>query len=269
MRFAIKDAANILMVNKADGKVFLYSEDANSFDLKFSADEVHAKAKGNKCIGFDGEVTAELKMEFEVIQFKHLAIMASSDVETPEKYKAGLFKKVTLDESKKATIKGVKPVEGSVSAFKLDPIDGQTILGKELTVKKGDDSSGGYVLDLSADESVKQGDLVLVYYMEEKAKINLIKFSTKSKSPNFKIEADVAYKAYDGKMMALHMTIHNAKAKKNAELSLSTDNPSKFPMELDIFPDINGDYIDLVFLDDEKASISSLVEKLDPKIKLK
>ena len=70
MKFAIKDAANILMINAITKKPFLYSEDANTFELKISADSVYAKAKGAKSIAFAGEETAELKMEFDVIHIK-------------------------------------------------------------------------------------------------------------------------------------------------------------------------------------------------------
>lgn len=268
MKFAIKDAANILMINAITKKPFLYSEDANTFELKISADSVYTKAKGAKSIAFAGEETAELKMEFEVIQFKHLAIMASSDVETAERHKVGLVKKVTAGADKKAKLIKIKAVEGSISAFKLDPTDGQEIVGKELKLTSsvvGDDTE----IDFTTDETVKENDLILVYYMEEKAKIKMIKLSTKDIAPNFKIEADVAAKSYEGKMMALHLSIPNAKAKKNVELTLSTDNPSKFPMELDLFPDTNGEYGVLTFIDDSNASISSLVAQLDPSIKLK
>lgn len=267
MKFAIKDAANILMIDNVTKLPFLYSEDANTFELKLSADSVYAKAKGAKSIAFSGEDTAELKMEFEVIQFKHLAIMAASDVETVAKQKVGLFKKITVGAGKKAKLNKIKVVEGSVSAFKVDPVDGQEIIGKDLKLTAnvvGADTE----INFTADETVKENDLVLVYYMEEKANIKLIKFSTKDIAPNFKIEADVAAKTYEGKMMALHLTIPNSKAKKNAELSLSTDNPSKFPMELDIFPDREGHYVYLTFIDDSNASAASLAARLDPGIKM-
>ena len=63
MRFAIKDAGNVKVTNKATGIPIFYSEDANTFEYKFSAEAVYAKAKGENAIAFDGPTTAELKME--------------------------------------------------------------------------------------------------------------------------------------------------------------------------------------------------------------
>ena len=265
MRFAIKDAGNITFYNKATGVPAFYTEDANSFEFKLSSESVYAKAKGNKAIAFDGEVTCDLKMEFEVVQFAQLSVMLASDVVDASKHKSASMKKVKVNGDKKVTLAGIKAVTGSIMAFKLED-DGQEFANKlEFTAQ-----SLGKDTELTISSNIKEGDMVAVFYQIEKAKVKTIKMTSKGQSPNFRIEAEVAAKNTNGEMMALHLSVKNAKAKRNAELTFSAENPSKFPMELDCFPDEMDEYAELTFLvDEDGASIQSLAEKLDPTIKIK
>jgi len=257
-RFAIKDAADILFINKKTKVPFFYTEDANSFDFKMSAESIFAKAKGNKAIAFDGEINCELKIEFEVIQFAQLSVLLASDVVDEANKDIADWKKVTLNDQKKATLKGVKPVEGSVMAFVTND-DGQSF--KEKVEFNGVQNSEDYDITVNS-ESAKKGDILYVCYQVTHKKVKQISMKADGKSPNFIIEAAVAAKDVNGDMMALHLSIKNAKAKRNAELSFTTDNPSKFPMELDCFPDENGEYAVLSYIEDGVAGGASLLERV-------
>jgi hypothetical protein len=260
MRFAIKDAGNLVFINKATGVPAFYSEDANSFEFKYSAESVYAKAKGNKAIAFEGETTCELKVEYEVIQFAQLSVMMASDVVDANNHELSRTFKGRLDGSKKITIKNAKPVEGSISVFKLAP-DGQEF--EQKYEAKLQQQAKDAEITVST-EGAKAKDMVIVFYMEAMPKIKTITMKDNGESPNFRIEADVAARTQDGKNMAMHMSIKNAKAKKNAELTLSAENPSKFPMEFDCFTDENGEYAVLSYIGDGNASPASMLEALDP-----
>lgn len=266
MSFAIKDAANLTLYDRVTNVPLFYTEDANNFEFKMSAETVYAKAKGNKKIAFDGEITAECKIEFEVIQFAHLSVMLASDVVSLNKKKVAEMQKLVLDGGKKAKLLKTKPVSGSIIAFKLGK-DGQELVGEKLSIST---QESGVDTEITVTSSaLKEGDRIAVFYQLEAPKVKNITLSNKSKSRNFRIEADVKARTDMGEDIVLHLSIKNARAKRNAELTLSAENPSKFPMDLDCFPDESGDYAELTFIYDENAELSSLVEKLDPTIVLK
>lgn len=260
MRFAIKDAGNITFYNKATGVPAFYTEDANSFDFKLSAESVFAKAKGSKAVAFEGEVNCDLKIEFEVVQFAHLSVMMASDVVDKKQHNSAKSVKTKVQTGNKILLEKTKPVSGSIVAFKLMS-DGQEFAEKlTFEVKtSGQDTE----LTVSAPVSLKENDLVIVFYQEEMPKVKTITMTSNGTSPNFRIEADVSARDTNGKMVALHLSIKNAKAKRNAELSFSAENPSKLSMELDCFPDEMGEYAELTFLmDDDTVSPLSLAESI-------
>lgn len=260
MRFAIKDAGNVKVTNKATGIPIFYSEDANTFEYKFSAEAVFAKAKGENAIAFDGPTTAELKMEFEVIQFSQLAIMLASEVTHATNKETAKTYKGSIGTGKKVLIKGVKPVEGSVTAFKLQE-DGQEFDGSKLEIN-GMQKTADYEITITS-ESVKEKDMVIIFYLEQIPKIDIIKMNSGNTTPNVRIDADIAARTQDGKNLVLHLAIMNAKAKKNAEFNLSAENPSKFTMEFDCFKDENGDFGEFSYVRDNVAGSASLIDALD------
>lgn len=267
MNFAVKDAANITFYDVKTGNPILYTENANSFEFKLNAETVYAKAKGNKAIAFDGEITCELKIEFEVIQLGHLSMMLASDVVEKSNHKNGQMRKLRLDNLKKCKLLKTTPVSGSVLVFKLAS-DGQEILEKYTITETTSGQDHEITVTTS---SAKEGDIVGVFYQLQSTKIKTITMSTNGKSPNFRIEADVSARTHNGEMMVFHLTIKNAKAKRNAELTLSAENPSKFPIELDCFPDEFGEYAEIAFFEEGAVAMSlkDTVSNLDPDIRIR
>ncbi|WP_101773518.1 hypothetical protein [Peptostreptococcus faecalis] len=264
MAFAIKDAADMGVFNKETGVPLFYTEAANSFELKIESEEVFAKAKGVDTIGFNSGKKVSGKAEFEVIQFPQLSIILASDVAEKNNYAVAKKLKAKLGADKKVILKGESPLEGSMMAMLLKD-DGAELGEKvEVTVTKvGDDT------EVVFPDTVKEGQFVILFYQNVAQKVKVIKVTSEGDTPNLRIEAIVSAKMQNGKKMALNLVINNARAKNNAELTFSTENPSKFPMEFDCFPDELGEIFELTFIEDDGTTdLEEKVKNLDPSIKL-
>ncbi|MCC0713485.1 hypothetical protein IC217_21090, partial [Clostridioides sp. ES-W-0017-02] len=128
MRFAIKDASNIIVKNKTTGEPLFYTADLNAFNFKLDSESVYAKAKGANAIAFDGSVTCSLALEQEVIQMPQLAMLLASDM-VEESAKVGKRKLLTSDSTKKVTLENVKPVTNSISVYSVEK-DGISLVKK-------------------------------------------------------------------------------------------------------------------------------------------
>ncbi|HBH3444642.1 TPA: hypothetical protein KSJ73_002914 [Clostridioides difficile] len=257
MRFAIKDASNIIVKNKTTGEPLFYTADLNAFNFKLDSESVYAKAKGANTIAFDGAITASLALEQEVIQMPQLAMLLASDM-VEESAKVGKRKLLTSDSAKKVTLENIKPVTNSISAYSVEK-DGISLV-KKLQFTSTVTGSNTEITISTADFNA--GDKVAVFYLEELPKAKVIKIKEESTAPNYVIEADVMAKTADGEYMVLYMTIPNAKAQRSIELNLTAENPSGFNMTLDVLPDENKEYVVFAFVGDEDVSLVRMASML-------
>lgn len=230
MNFAIKDAGNVTVSEKATYAPLLYSEDANTFNLKIESEQDYAKAAGENVIAFDGQETATLMMEFEVYQFGQMALtLASKEVEGTKAVRRTT--KVECTEAGKITF-APTPVAGSIRVAKLAD-DGQELLSDELTV-------GALTTGEMTITEAEVGDKFMVFYKEEIENVKSITFKSDSVSSNMIIDADVRGKTRDGKYLILNVNLPNVKPKKSFELDAQADSVSKLSLEFDVFKDFDG-----------------------------
>ncbi|MCI9976453.1 hypothetical protein JY742_10000 [Clostridioides difficile] len=257
MRFAIKDASNIIVKNRVSGKPLFYTEDLNTFNYKIDSESVYAKAKGANSIAFDGALTITLTMEQQVLQMNQLAMLLASDV-VEETAKVGKRKLLVSDDAKKVTLENLRPVANSISVYSVEK-DGISLV-KEL--KFTSSISGSNTEITITDTEFTEGDRVTVFYLEEKPKAKVIKIKDGSTAPNYIIEGDVLVKTTDGDYMVLYMTIPNAKAQRSIELNLEAENPSSFNLTVDVLKDENGEYSTFAFVGSENVTPTVMASKL-------
>lgn len=135
--YGIKDASDVIIVEKGTSNVVAKANYANKTDIEFKADRVWAKKKGNNQIPWDANRQGTLTFESEEIDLKFLALMASgkgltkgaNTIFKDERFKLTEDKLIRLSET---------PLPGTVSVHKLNA-DGLThdLTIPELVVGEG------------------------------------------------------------------------------------------------------------------------------------
>lgn len=230
MNFGIKDAANLFIKKKSDGKMFLYTPYANVTTNEWTADQVEARAKGVRAIIWNHNKQSTLNVECEVFEMKWLAMMAGSDWITGS---TEVLRRevVTTDELGAATLSGT-PVENSLSVFELgsdgvsfdSEVEGATVSGNELTIT-----------DLVNTK-------IVVFYMEAVENAKKLTFKFDKYPENFEIFGDVMITPKDGgnpEFVQMHWG--NAKPQSNFTITLDAANPTNLSITFDLLPDENGD----------------------------
>lgn len=248
MAFAIKDACNVTVYDRATGKPVFYTEDLNAFNLNLSSETVYAKAKGANKIAFDGALEGTLGFESEVIQFPQMAMILSSDMVKGEA-KVGRRVLKEIDAEKKVLLNGVKPVTGSITVFSVEA-DGKTHI-EELTCSP--QTSGSDTTLTLTGTTATQGQKVSVYYLEAKPQTKKITVNGDAKGSNYFMHGYTTAKDEFGVNQIMTIKVNNCKPQRNIELALNADAPSTFNTTFDLLPDENGDYFELAFLGEEEA----------------
>lgn len=229
--YGIKDAANLFIKSKADGKMFLYTPYANVTTNDWSADQVEARAKGVKAIVWDTNKESTLTVESEVFDLKWLAMLAGND--WVEGSTDVLRREVVLlDELGSGELTGT-PVEESVSAYEV--VDGEAvILGEEVT----DITVAGNQIE-STGLSNKR---IIVFYMEKATNAKTLKFTFDKYPENFEIYGDVMITPKSGgahEFVQMHWG--NAKPQSNFSITMDATSSTNLSVTFDILPDENGD----------------------------
>lgn len=264
MSLAIKDACNVTLVDRITKVPLYHTKDLNTFTVKFEGESVYAKAKGENKIAFDGALTGTLNMEAEVVQFDQLAVILASTVETGATDIGGR-RVLTVDGSNKATLEGIKPLQGSLSAFLIDA-DGVS----HLESLKFTSATVGENTELTINSpGMPEGTKVAVYYMLKKPNTKKIVIRNESTAPNYMLYGDAACKTDQGQMVAMALTLPNLKVKRSIEMSFTAENPSNFNTELDILPDENGEYMTLAFIGNDPNATFRNIRFEETEINLK
>lgn len=246
MAFAIKDACNVTVYERATGKPVFYTEDLNAFNLSLNSETVYAKSKGANKIAFDGALEGTLTFESEVIQFPQMAMILSSDiVDTEAKVGRRLIKEINAE--KKVVLTGCTPVTGSISVFTVEP-DGKTHV-EELGATPST-ASGDTTVTLTGVGAVA-GAKVAVYFLEKKPKVKKITVSGEGKSSNYFMHGYTTAKDEFGVNQIMTIKVNNCKPQRSIELALNADAPSTFNTTFDLLPDENGEYFELSFLGED------------------
>lgn len=236
--FAILDAGNISFIDKTTKKPYVHIDYANSFEVATTTDLVYAKAKGVNRVAFSKGSTGTSKIETELASTKLFSLLTGSEVTTGagtilkrEVFLVASSRDFTLSKTP-TTVLGV----GTVMA------DGVTEI-ESFTVESGTTASAGKAI--VSTNTIKMfstdlvaGDTLVVYYLEAETSVDKFIVVAKPQSSYYEVYADVSVKYdSDGSEDFVQLHIFKAKPKENLTLTFSTDNPSKFTIEMDVLPD--------------------------------
>lgn len=115
--YGMKDAANLVLINKKTNKVATYIDYANSTNAEFTSETTYATKKGANAIAWDGARTGKLTVEAELFDLQLLALMNGTEVKEGAQQ---IFRHedYVVDASKILTLSAV-PEADSISVFKL------------------------------------------------------------------------------------------------------------------------------------------------------
>ena len=130
--YGMKDASNLILLDKATGLPALYINYANATTAEFSADSVYATAKGANAIRWDQARNGTLTIDTELFDLGLLAMTMGSDIEEGS---AEVFQRrdAVLDSSFAVSIgSGLGVVPESLSVVKLNSIQDTEHSGEPL-----------------------------------------------------------------------------------------------------------------------------------------
>lgn len=78
--YGIRDAANLIFVNKRTKEIALYMDYANATTSEWSSESVYATKKGANAIRWDNDKNGTLVVDTEVFDFSYLAMAMGSDI---------------------------------------------------------------------------------------------------------------------------------------------------------------------------------------------
>lgn len=278
MKFGSREVANVVFRAKnkmtLGSRTFYKDEPVLYFDslktsgLEGASTTVYAQGgwSNPRLIGWDGDRTMTLTMEDALIAPEGLAILTGANmlegsstkkicVHMTSQVKAvvGVDRKVTMTLPKvngqpvnicwnkargKATGSGtgyVNNAEADIFCMKVD--ENGDIIGNICVpndVKKDTD----VVINCDVNDSIKDGDIVLVDYYVEKQNGYQFEITADSFSGNFYIEGETLYRREsDGMDMPAEFIIPNGKVQSNFNIAMSNSgDPSTFTFTVDCFP---------------------------------
>lgn len=278
MKFGSREVANVVFRAKnkmtLGSRTFYKDEPVLYFDslktsgLEGASTTVYAQGgwSNPRLIGWDGDRTMTLTMEDALIAPEGLAILTGANmlegsstkkicVHMTSQVKAvvGPDRKVTMTLPKvngqpvnicwnkargKATGSGtgyVNNAEADIFCMKVD--ENGDIIGNICVpndVKKDTD----VVINCDVNDSIKDGDIVLVDYYVEKQNGYQFEITADSFSGNFYIEGETLYRREsDGMDMPAEFIIPNGKVQSNFNIAMSNSgDPSTFTFTVDCFP---------------------------------
>lgn len=251
MLYGIKDAANLIVKRKKDGKIILSADYANVSTNEWTSDRVYANAKGVQAIAWDANKKGTFSAEMEVFDLKWLAMLAGSDF--VEGVTSILVKEIlTIGTGNKASITDAAKV-GSLSVYLLE---------SDL-ISHGDEQIAGTPATTANTYSISVKELtfhattcpvgtkLVAYYMkdtDDKAQSLEIRFD---KYPeNYEIYADTMMRAKEtGDDSFIQIKYANCKPKSNFTISMDVNNVTKITAEFDLFPDATGSMATYVKID--------------------
>lgn len=243
MAYAIKDACNVTFFKRlADGsrKPFLYTDYANSSALNLTAQEVFARAKGVKKIGFNYEKEGTFRIECEVFSLDLLILNLGEEFEEILKDHY-VRESLVVGADNTVTLKG-EPVDGAFTVYKLSP-----------NLKDHDEEIADGVLsgsDLTL-EGVDEGTPVAVFYPKATTKGKTIAVDTHHFPGNVAIIGDTyAKNDVTGEDEFLQIDIPNCKAKFGLSLELDASNVATLTAEFDLFGDEHNKMVYLSLIEE-------------------
>ena len=123
--YGMKDAANLIMVDKKTGQPAMYIDYANATSTEWTSEAVFATQKGSNAIRWDGARNGTLTLETETFEFGLLAMVMGSDI---AKGRSNIFERLVgkIDKTRKVKIGEAISIDSdtlSVIKLKKDEVE--------------------------------------------------------------------------------------------------------------------------------------------------
>ena len=244
--YGIKDAADLIVKKKKDGKVLLSADYCNTTTNDWTSERVYAMKKGVKAIGWDGNKESTLQLEMEIFDLAWIAMMTGSDFVNGA---TDIMKREVLTVTSGKVVLNKKPKSGSFSAFTLekDNITHKT----ELTVTATQIPEDGKYLFDSEDAEGKtiklnsvtcpDGSKIVAYYLEPVAVAKTMEIKADKFPESYEVFAATKIREQTTGVDE-YVDIHypNVRPKSNFTITMSADNVTNLSVEFDLFPDENN-----------------------------
>lgn len=221
-------------------KPVLFFDTANTTTQNISSEATYAMAKGTKKIAFANPLEGTMTIEAQVYPFELYALMADGIVESKASY--------PVKETIKCKTAGeieipAGAVEGTVFVFAKGQFGDTEIKGSFAANKFTATTSG----DIKADTEYEVG-----YIMAKESGVRKITFNNKRLPKAYYVTMDTLEKDEDEVLTPYKIIAYKAQPQRNFELSQSSEgDPASITMTFDLLEDKNGNFIEMVEIEDE------------------
>ena len=131
MIYGIRDASDLILVNKRTGKVDMYINYANATSSEWTSETVYAMAKGSNAISWDGARNGTLTIDTEVFDIGLIAMLVGDEVKTGQ---SDIMQRedAVLDGSRAIQLSGFAIQPESVAVVRLNSLTDPTHAGEPL-----------------------------------------------------------------------------------------------------------------------------------------
>lgn len=131
MIYGIRDASDLILVNKRTGKVDMYINYANATSSEWTSESVYATAKGSNAIRWDGARNGTLTLDTEVFDIGLIAMLVGDEVKSG---RSDIMQRedAVLDASLAIQLDGFAIKPESVAVVKLNSLTDPSHAGEPL-----------------------------------------------------------------------------------------------------------------------------------------
>lgn len=237
--YGIKDAANVLILKKSDGKPFIYADYATEVSNQWSQDSVYAMSKSVRAIRWDHNKQSTLKLTLEIFDLRWLTLLTGSEfIEGVTQWR--VREPLTVATGNKVVLPDT-PKVGSLIVKVLNPDDGLTeldelVVGDPATTADAYSISGN-TITLNATTCPVGSQVVVHYLKDTAATAQTMAIDADTFSFPVEIFLDSMIRDTDGLDKFSQVHYLNAKGKGNFTLTFSASNITKLEIEFDILKD--------------------------------
>lgn len=221
-------------------KPILFFDTANTTTENISADAVYAMAKGVRRIAFANPMEGTATIEAQVYPFEIYSLMTDGVIESTATY--------PVKETIQCTTEGELTIpEGAVAGTVF--VFAQGDFG-------GDEIEGNFALNTfsaTTDSDLAVGTEYEVGYLVSKSTgVKKISFNNNKLPKAYYISMNTVEKDEDEVLTPYKIILYKAQPQRNFELSQSSEgDPATITLTFDILEDKDGNYVDMIEVEDE------------------
>jgi hypothetical protein len=242
--YGIRDAANVEVIRKSDGKPYIYSDYATEVANDWKHDSVYAMSKSTKAIRWDYNKESTLKLTLEVFDLKWLTMLTGSEF-VKGVTDIRIREVLTVGETSTGVASLSKtPKTGTLVMYTLDSDNISHVT--ELTAGTPATTENTYNITSLAvtfnTASCPDGTKVVAYYLAD-SEATAQTMAIKSNTFSFPVEIymDSMIRDTDGLDKFVKMHYLNARGKGNFTLTFSANAITKLEIEFDLLKDSSSD----------------------------